>query len=244
MKKIICIILAVLIAIYLVATLYIYHTADDRICKEVAVVITDSVERKFINSADIIAYLKKNNRYPIGKKVKNINTDEIEKSLLKNEIIDKAEVVQKISGNINIVISQKMPILRVFSAGASYYVDEEGRTMPTLTGMAIYVPVASGNIDKKFATNELYQVAKYLRKDPFWDAQIEQLYVHSPEDVEIVPRVGGHRILLGSLDDFETKLQKLRLFYEQVTPKMGWNKYSIINLKYRNQIVCTKNKEI
>jgi cell division protein FtsQ len=52
--------------------------------------------------------------------------------------------------------------------------------------------------------------------------------------------VGNHQILLGSLDDFEKKLKHLRLFYEQVIPKMGWEKYSVINLKYRNQIVCTK----
>lgn len=30
------------------------------------------------------------------------------------------------------------------------------------------------------------------------------------------------------------------LFYEQAIHKVGWEKYSMINLKYKNQIVCTK----
>ena len=52
--------------------------------------------------------------------------------------------------------------------------------------------------------------------------------------------VGNHRIMLGTLDEFEEKLANLKLFYEQAIPKVGWEKYSMINLKYKNQIVCTK----
>ena len=43
-----------------------------------------------------------------------------------------------------------------------------------------------------------------------------------------------------TLADFEKKLENLKLFYEKAIPKVGWEKYSIINLKYKNQIVCTK----
>lgn len=60
------------------------------------------------------------------------------------------------------------------------------------------------------------------------------------KEVELIPRVGRFRIVLGSLDDFEEKLNKLRLFYDQAIPKVGWDKYSVIDLKYKNQIVCTK----
>ena len=47
-------------------------------------------------------------------------------------------------------------------------------------------------------------------------------------------------LTLGTLDEFEEKLANLKLFYEQAIPKVGWEKYSMINLKYKNQIVCTK----
>ena len=70
--------------------------------------------------------------------------------------------------------------------------------------------------------------------------QIEQICVFPNKEVELIPRVGRFRIVLGALDDFEEKLNKLRLFYDQAIPKVGWDKYSVIDLKYKNQIVCTK----
>ena len=243
-KKILYIIFATLLVAYIAASIFYFSEVknDDSPCKEVEIVIADSLEKYFLKEKDIIAYLKKSNHYPLNKKNSEINTDNIEKALLKNEIVETAEVVQTITGKIKIVISQKMPILRVFNSEGSYYIDKNGKIMPATLGQAIYVPVASGNIEKSFAVSELYKFALFLQKDEFWNSQIEQIYVRSVNDIEIVPRVGSHQILLGNLENFENKLERLRLFYEQVIPKMGWEKYSIINLKYKNQIVCTKSK--
>ena len=244
MKKVLYIIFATLFATYIVASVFFLtdKKQDRPVCEEVQIVITDSIEKKFIKEKDVIAFLKKANLYPLNKKGSEINTFEIEKALLKNEIIETSEVVHAISGKIIIAISQKMPILRVFSSGGSYYVDKTGKTMPITPGQAIYVPVASGNIEKSFAASDLYKFALFLQNNNFWNDQIEQIYVRSASDIEIIPRVGNHRIILGSLDDYEGKLERLRLFYEQAIPKMGWEKYSVINLKYKNQIVCTKSK--
>ena len=86
----------------------------------------------------------------------------------------------------------------------------------------------------------LFNFAKYINNDKFWKAQISQVYVVDQNNIELIPRVGPHTILLGSLDDYELKMEKLKLFYEQALTEEGWNKYKQINLKYRNQIVCTK----
>jgi cell division protein FtsQ len=242
MKKILYIIFATLLAAYLAVVIY-FFARDERgypPCTEVEVVIADSHEKHFLKEAEIVAYLKKARLYPLNKAGDSINTYNIKNVLLKNEIIETAEVIRTVSGKIKIVISQKMPILRIFNPGGSYYVDKSGNVMPSALGQAIYVPVASGNIEKSFATTELYKFALFLQKDDFWNNQIEQIYVRSTDDIEIIPRVGNHRIILGNLDNYENKLKRLRLFYEQVIPKMGWEKYSVVNLKYKNQIVCTK----
>lgn len=144
------------------------------------------------------------------------------------------------SGNINIEITQKTPVLRVFSTQGSYYIDERGHIMPVSPRYATYLPIASGNIEKSFATTDLYKFALFLQKHDFWNNQIEQIYVYPNKEVELIPRVGDHRIFLGSFDDFREKMDHLQLFYEQAIPKVGWEKYRIINLKYKNQIVCTK----
>ena len=244
MKKIFFVIIATLLAAYFAVSIFLFsgEKHEKPVCKEVEIVIKDSLEKHFLGEKDIVAYLKRTNNYPLNKKSDSIKIHDIENALLKNDIIETAEVVQAISGKIKIVISQKMPILRVFSSGGSYYVDETGQTMPSTLGQAIYVPVASGNIEKAFAVSELYEFALFLQKNDFWNDQIDQIYVRTVNDIEIIPRVGSHRIILGSLDNYEKKLEHLRLFYEQVIPKMGWEKYSVINLKYRNQIVCTKSK--
>ena len=243
-KRIIFFCFALCLIAYIVASVYFFSEGKQEIpqCKEVQIVIADSLEKSFLKEKDIVSYLKKANLYPLDKKGNEINTYDIENALLKNEIVETAEVIQAISGKIKIVISQKMPILRVFSSVESYYVDKSGKTMPSALGQAIYVPVASGNIEKSFAVSELYKFALFLQKDDFWNDQIEQIYVRSVNDIEIIPRVGSHQIILGSLDNYEKKLEHLRLFYEQVIPKTGWEKYSVINLKYKNQIVCTKSK--
>jgi len=244
MKKILYIIFALLLVAYIVVAV-LFLTEKEQgltVCEEVEVVVMDSLEKKFLKEKDIIAFLKKDNLYPLNKKISEINTYNIENALLKNDIIESAEVIYTVSGKIKIVISQKMPILRVFSPGGNYYVDKSGKTMPSNLGQAIYVPVASGNIEKSFAVSELYKFALFLQGDDFWNDQIAQIYVRSANDIELTPRVGGHRIIMGSLDNYEKKLKHLRLFYEQVIPKMGWEKYSVINIKYRNQIVCTKSK--
>ncbi|MDR1381496.1 MAG: cell division protein FtsQ [Tannerella sp.] len=245
MKKILYIVLATLLAAYVIVAAYFSGRREYAYppCREVEVIIADSLEKHFLKAGDIVARLKRTHLYPLNGNGDGINTHRIKNELLENEIIETADVTRTLSGKIKIVVSQKMPILRVFTSGGSYYVDKSGHIMPSALGQAIYVPVASGNIDKTFATAGLYKFALFLQKDDFWNNQIEQIYVRSADDVELVPRAGSHRILIGSLDNYENKLERLRLFYEQVIPKMGWGKYSVVNLKYRNQIVCTKSKK-
>jgi cell division protein FtsQ len=172
--------------------------------------------------------------------MRSVNTHRIETELLKNEMIAGVEAYKTPSGMIKLEVKQKMPILRVISAGGNFYVDSKGSTMPVSRRYAAYVPVASGSVEKELATTDLYDFALFLQKNEFWNNQIEQIYVHLNKEVVLIPRVGEHRILLGTLDDFREKLTNLQLFYEQAIPKVGWEKYSIINLKFKDQIVCTK----
>ena len=132
------------------------------------------------------------------------------------------------------------PILRVISPRGNYYVDNLGSTMPVSRRYVAHVPVVSGYVEKELAVTDLYKFALFLQENDFWNNQIEQIYVHPDNEVELIPRVGNHRIVLGSFADFEEKLDNLRLFYEKAIPKVGWEKYSIISLKYKDQIVCTK----
>lgn len=95
---------------------------------------------------------------------------------------------------------------------------------------------------------KLINFVKLTSDDSFWKDEIVQFVVTREEgaptwkepDIELVPRVGNHIIAVGTPDDAEQKLTKLRLFYDNVLPYEGWDAYKMINIKYNNQVVCTK----
>ena len=62
-------------------------------------------------------------------------------------------------------------------------------------------------------------------------------------DFELIPLVGKQLIILGDANDIKEKFDNLQIFYKQGLSHEGWDKYDTINLKYRNQVVCTKIKE-
>lgn len=213
---------------------------QDKVCQDLQVVVKDSLDKHFVSESDLVSILKKADLNPIKKPMDAINTEKIETELKKNEMIARIEAYKTPSGIVKLEVEQKMPILRVISPRGNFYVDNLGTTMPVSHRYVADVPVVSGYVEKELAVTDLYKFALFLQENVFWNSQIEQIYVHPDSEVELIPRVGNHRIVLGSFADFEEKLDNLRLFYDKVIPKTGWEKYSIINLKYKDQIVCTK----
>nr|WP_255502339.1 MULTISPECIES: cell division protein FtsQ [Parabacteroides] len=213
---------------------------QDKVCQDLQVVVKDSLDKHFVSESDLVTILKKADLNPIKKPMDAINTDRIETELKKNEMIARIEAYKTPSGIVKLEVEQKIPILRVISSRGNFYVDNLGTTMPVSFRYVADVPLVSGYVEKELAVTDLYKFALFLQENEFWNNQIEQIYVHPDNEVELIPRVGNHRIVLGTFDDFQEKLDNLRLFYDKVIPKVGWEKYSIINLKYKDQIVCTK----
>ena len=60
---------------------------------------------------------------------------------------------------------------------------------------------------------------KFLQKDKFWNAQIEQIYVKYNGDVNLVPRVGGQIIEMGKLTNYEEKLENWKKSIRRLSPK-------------------------
>ncbi|HNV81575.1 MAG: hypothetical protein WBI34_06490 [Tenuifilaceae bacterium] len=251
-----------LVAAYLVVALsFVSSRSQQVVCSDISINISDSLENAFITKQDVKNLIAKQHKNLVGIPLHMINTYELEQALRNFQTVKNAEVYSVIDGTLNIRINQRKPILRIInSKGQNYYIDSEGQVLPLSGNFAAHVLVANGNIVEPFTVNskvkitewcveannniplicKLLEFANYVTRDKFWNAQIAQIYVDSPSRIELIPRVGAHTILMGSLDDYELKLKKLRLFYETALPEEGWNKYRQINLKYSNQIVCTK----
>jgi cell division protein FtsQ len=210
------------------------------LCTDIQIEIKQEKENRYITEKDIKLVLQQSGLNPVGKNLSEVNTARIETILESNKGIRRAECYKTAAGSIKLKIYQRTPLLRVISNKENYYIDTDGDKMPIPAGFSAYVPVTTGFIEDDFARTELFRFALFLQKNKFWNAQIEQIHVSPNRDIELTPRVGNHQIILGKIEDYEENLTKLKLFYEKGLNKVGWNKYSKINLKYKNQIICTK----
>ncbi len=185
-----------------------------------------------------------------SKPISEVNYGKLERIIENNPYVANAELFVDANGSISIQIRQRTPILRVINnQGVGYYLDEQASKMPLSSKFTARVPVATGNImalpensnkTDSVTQNNLYVLADYIRGDTFLTSLIEQIVVNSQHEFELIPRIGNHSILLGTTNDLAEKFSKLKVFYTQGLNKVGWNNYSQVNLKYRNEVYCKK----
>ena len=242
-KRIFICCLLLLTAVYFAVAVTVFNRKpSNRIASALELTIADSSSYKFICDDEVHSLLKKKRMYPVGKKAKEINIRQLEDEVTKHPFVRKAECYFTSSGKVRIDIDQRIPLIRVMSGnGDDYYIDNEGKIMPA-GKKAIHVAVASGYIDRKFAQKELFQLGKYLKGDPFWQSQIQQVHITPKQDIELIPRAGDHIIFLGKMENMEEKFRKLRTFYQEGLSHVGWNKYNRISIEFSNQIICTKKE--
>lgn len=217
------------------------QSADQqKVCSNMTISITDYEKKMLISNEEIAILLKEKELNPIGKSLERIKTKAIEEVIEKHPMVRHAECYKTPGGTVHIVIEQRTPVLRVIGL-ENYYVDDLRKPMPISTNYAAYVPVVTGRVTKKMATGGVFEFAQFLNNDDFWGNQIEQININDRMKVELVPRVGNHIIVLGDLDRFQQKMEKLRKFYQFGLNEIGWNIYSTIDLQYKDQVVCTKN---
>jgi cell division protein FtsQ len=219
-------------------------------CKDVKVLLPGQFS--FIERNEVDRILMANAGAMVGRDLNEINIHKLENALKANPFIEFAKVYADMTGIIHVQIRQREPVIRVVNmANLHFYIDANGYKIPLSDNYTAKVLVASGFIEEDFngrvdtlktkMAKDLYRTALYIKGDTLWDNQIEQLFVDLKGDVEMVPRVGSHKIILGSTDSLQTKFRNLLVFYKKAIPKVGWDTYKTINLKYNNQIVCEKN---
>jgi cell division protein FtsQ len=251
-------ILLLIPSLYLVIMPVFYsHWQNSKPCKKIEITIVDSSDYHFVTKRDILNTILKNNGNIIGKPLKEIKMDEIENTMSGYRELKTAEVFMSIDGTLHIIGDQRTPVMRVMpDNGGDYYVDDEG---VVIRRRNLYTPrlhIVEGNVNisqamlngisvldtsiKNSILKDIFYLVNYIKRDDFWSAQIDQIFVNGNDEIDLIPRVGNHIVHLGSTENFEGKLSNLQAFYEKVMPEVGWNKYSTINLAFKDQIVCKR----
>ena len=244
LKKLFIFLFLILMTVYLVMAVTVLNGKPlEQTCSSMELVIKDSIDYGFISKKEILRLLNGKKLSPIGKKLGDVNTRELEDELKQHPLIGNAECYRTSSNRIGIEITQRLPILRVMAAnGEHYYIDDKAHIMP-IPNSAGNVANVTGHVDKAFATKELYEFGMFLQKNPLWKAQVQQINVTSAKELELVPQVGDHIIFLGKPNNYENKFERLKTFYKKGLNEIGWNKYSRISLEFDNQIICTKKEK-
>jgi len=227
---------------------FVSAESEQVLCNRIDVVLSDTVHSRFVNDGDIRAMFHSKGLQLQGYPLKEINTRELETLLEENPYIREAQVSTDVTGRMKIQLEQSVPLVRIMPNGREgFYLDTQGKVLPLSDQFVPYILLVSGFIEnsKGNATGEgqlgeIYRFCTYLANHPLWSEQIVQIYVNRRGEYELIPRVGAHQILMGSLEQWENKLDRLELLYQQGLSTYGWNNYITINLKYTNQIICTK----
>lgn len=195
---------------------------------------------------------------PIGKSFDEIDLETYEQTVRSIPFVYTADVYLSIDGHMLANIHQRNPLVRVSTlGGSSYYLDEQGVKMPLSEYHSAHVMLAGGYVEDSLINGldaplaqadavtkhsrlyKLFAVATYIHQDEFLKALISQIYVEENGDIQLIPRLGRHLIVLGDVNDLEERFEKLKHFYKQGIPKTGWDKYKIINIKFTDQVICT-----
>lgn len=236
------------------------HESNKVNCERIKIEVDNNTGNFFITKDDVLDMIYSKGDSLIGTPITSIPIEVYERHIAANPSIQRAEVYTLHNGVFAVKVYQREPILRVFNTeGHSFYLDKEGSIMPTSNNYTARVPVATGSISEKqyemqlhnvltmsdslkneSCLDELYQLASYIRNNAFWKAQIQQIHVAPNGELTLVPTIGDHHILFGHIDRMEQKFKKLHLFYNKGLNTTGWNQYRDINLKYKDQVICTK----
>tara|TARA_B100001063_G_C16734960_1_gene541461 strand:+ start:571 stop:1296 length:726 start_codon:yes stop_codon:yes gene_type:complete len=194
-----------------------------------------------ITRGEIILLMESIQDTIVGKLVNAIPIFDIERKIEGLKNVKNAEVFIDMEGMLHVEVNQKKAVVRVSPEGSEdFYMDANGSMFSLSTNYTEHLLIANGNIEDSVDFSNALILANYISSDSLWQSQIVQIYFKENKEIELIPRVGNHTILLGDVENYKDKFRKLYLFYEQGVNQVGWNNYKEINLKFRNQIICVK----
>ncbi|MBI3502657.1 MAG: hypothetical protein HY063_12775 [Bacteroidetes bacterium] len=245
---------------------FVQKKENETLCSKLNISIArDPVkENYFVEEDDIRKLIAERFGQVENTPLKNIDVNYLERLIYTNPWVSRADVYLSINGVVDVEIEQRQPILRIINKdGESFYMDANGKLMLWSPDFTPRVLIATGNISESFSTwkntsmdeiinndtlkthtilDDFYALTRFILADGFWSAHVEQIYVNNHGEIELVPKVGDHKIIFGTAEQMEEKFWKLKTFYKEGLNYTGWENYDTLNLKFQNQVVCTKAK--
>ena len=241
-----------ILAAVIVVAIFIAFTErrqGDITVRDITVKIENEQENHFLDEADVMKLMQLNLENLRGTGMGEVNLKAIEQRVNSEPFVKEGELYSDLKGNMVIRVELRRPIARIVrNDGPDGYIAEDGTIMPVSEKFTSRVVLISGgfvrqllkqkNVNDTEEGKQLIALIKAIREDEFWHAQIAQLDIDSKARITMYSQVGDERIEFGRPDNPDVKFKKLRVFYKEILPRMGWNKYDRVNLEYEGQIVA------
>ncbi len=209
----------------------------DAVCQRLDILLCDSAQHQFVSVDELQRTLQRRALLPVGKRWDEVSCQEIEQCLLQHDMIRTAECYKISTGDVCVRLTQRVPMLYVTTAEGSYYVDTDRRVMPVRSSIEVSVPIFKGNVSQRAATEEYFDFVCWLQDDSYWSQRITQVHVRNPKQHVLKQRHVEGDILLGDLQGYEQKMERLRKLYVKGFDKIGYKSYKEYDLRYQGQVV-------
>src|SRR3970040_881495 len=193
----------------------------------------------FVRQETVNKLLIENKRDASSIQKVTLDLNKLEKSLDAPEMIEKSDVFVSIDGVLKAVVKQKTPIARVFDDGASFYIDYKGNRMPLSANFTARVPLVLGGINKK-NNEDLADLFRIIYDDAFLKKNIIGIQIMSNGSLLMLNRNFDFQIDFGRMINVERKFKNYKAFFQKAVLDSSLYKYKKIDLRFTEQVVCTK----
>ncbi len=222
---------------------------DRRVCNRVMVSIDNQLHNHFIDDTDVLNLLTNGYTEAVeGAAFADLNIRTLENRVKANDYVREAEIFRDLKGNLLVKVVLRRPVARVIQPdGPDAYIAGDGTILPVSDKFSARVLLVSGAVARDIAGlgnikasdhRQLFALINFINADKFWRAQITQVDVQPDGDIKLLPQVTKQYIEFGDLQDMKNKFARLKIFYTKILPRKGWNSYSRVSVKYKNQIIC------
>jgi cell division protein FtsQ len=163
----------------------------------------------------------------------------VEKKLDSNPMVEKAEVYTTVDGKLKAIIHQRKPVARIFNGTDSYYLDYRGREMPLSENETARVLLVTGAINKT-DPKRLHKLLDYIHDDAFLKKDIVGLTVTQYGNMVFRSRGYDYDIVFGKPINIDRKFKNYKAFLQDAAKDTLIKNYKTVNLKFTQQVVCTK----
>ena len=164
--------------------------------------------------------------------------DRIEQAVARHPMVRTAECYLTPRNEVRVVLTQRVPLLRVQLLEDGYLIDTDRRVMQARAAVNDPVLVVTGNSTVQLASGVLADFAKWLRRDAYWRMRIKRVQVMNPHLFVLhMTDPQAPQIILGDMNGYAHKLRKLRTFFDNGEEETAGKQYKVLDIRFRNQVI-------